>query len=218
MGGFLIMDTETDGVFRYDLPSDAPGQPRLAAIAMIEVSDNLEVTKEYFTLVRPEGWTFDDSSAAAVVNGLTHARLMDQGVQIAEPLDRFCGSVTDGRVVVAHNARHDLRAMRGELRRAGRDDLFSITKNICTMRGLTGVCKIPFLNRGGYKWPSLQEACDHFKIPTPGTAHAAEVDAYRCLELFRWMHRIGVVPEPKVHPAKYRPEAASSGSSYAVVE
>jgi DNA polymerase III subunit epsilon len=217
MSGYLVIDTETDGIFNYDLPSDAPGQPRLASVAMLELSDDMETTKEYFALVRPEGWVFDDSSAAAVVNGLTHARLLKEGVPIAEPLDFFCNAVLAERVVVAHNSRHDLRAMRGELRRAGRPDLFEITRNICTMRGLVGTCKVPFANRGGYKWPSLKEACDHFKIPTgDGTTHSAMHDATLCAELLRWMRRIGLKLEPKVHLAKKRPEAA--GSSYEVVE
>jgi DNA polymerase III epsilon subunit-like protein len=211
----LVLDTETSGLFNFKLPADDPSQPRLAEIAMLFLDEQLCEERHYHVFIRPDGWVMEPGATA--VNNLTDAFLQEHGRPVPEALDVYCAAIAESRVVVAHHAQSDCKTMRSELRRAGRPDLFEAMRNICTMRGLVGVCKIPFANRGGYKWPSLQEACAHFKIPMQdGVTHTAMHDASLCAELLRWMRRIDVMPEPAVHLAKKRPE--STGSGYEVVE
>jgi DNA polymerase III epsilon subunit-like protein len=201
---YLIIDTETSGVFDFKRPADDPDQPRLAELVMIFVDKDLVVEQEYQAYIRPDGWEM--SPGASAVNKLTTEMLMEKGVPIDEVLDGFCMAVKDeGRVVVAHNAQFDLKQMRAELRRAGRDDLFHQTRNICTMRALTDVCKIPpSSGRGGYKFPKLSEACVFFNFDQFGD-HTALNDARATLALFRKMREIGKIIEPKVHLAKEKP-------------
>ena len=59
---YLVLDTESSGLFDYTKPADAPGQPRMAALAMINCDENLEIEAQSNFLIRPEGWTFDDNS------------------------------------------------------------------------------------------------------------------------------------------------------------
>jgi DNA polymerase III epsilon subunit-like protein len=212
----LVVDVETSDLSDFKLAADDPRQPYLAEIAMLYLDEQLREERTYHAFVKPDGWTMQPGATA--VNKLTDAFLHEHGRPVTEALDVYAAAITEGRVMVAHHAQNDAKCLRGALRRAGRDDLFSITKNICTMRGLVGTCKVPFPSgRGGYKWPSLKEACDHFKIPTgDGTTHSAMHDATLCAELLRWMRRIDVLPEPKVHLAKKRPDAAGAG--YEVVE
>ena len=204
---YLIIDCETSGLPNFKLPADDPAQPRVATFAAIFVDADLQVEREYSTLIKPDGWVLEPGAAA--VNGLTMERLFAEGVPIQQTLDLYAGAIRDGRVVVAHNAQFDCKCMRGEFRRLGLSDLFEQTRNICTMRALTDVCRIPPNGgRGGYKFPKLSEACVYFGFDLLGD-HSALNDARACLQLFRKMHELGVVPEAKVHLAKRQNEGAS---------
>lgn len=208
---YVIIDTEGSGLFRFKdetgnpVPADAPGQPRLAALAMIFLNEDLQIEREYQAYVRPDGWEM--SPGATAVNKLTTEFLLTNGIPVRDVLTEFERAVVEappegGRVVVCHNAQHDLKQLRAELRRAGHPDLFEQTRNICTMRALTDICRIPPNGgRGGYKFPKLSEACVHFGFDLLGD-HSALNDARACLQLFRKMHELGVVPEAKVHLAR----------------
>jgi DNA polymerase III epsilon subunit-like protein len=199
---FVIIDTETSGLPNFKLPADDPAQPRLASMAMIFVNAKLEVEREDSAFIRPDGWVLEPGAAA--VNGLTMERLLAEGVPVREALTPYASAILQGRVVVAHNAQFDCKVLRGEFRRLGLPDLFEQTRNICTMRALTDVCRIPPNgNRGGFKFPKLSEACVFFNMPLLGD-HSSLNDARACLQLFRKMHELGVVPEAKIHLAKER--------------
>lgn len=199
---FIIVDTEGTGLFDYKQPADADGQPRLAEIVIIFADADMNVEKEYHAYIRPDGWEM--SEGATKVNGLTTEFLNEHGVPITEALNEYSSAVDNGRIMVAHNVQHDAKQLRAELRRAGMDDRFERAPNICTMRGLTEVCKIPPRgNRGGYKWPSLSEACVFFHMEEFGD-HTAMADARACLALLRKMKELGVMPEAAVHYQKGR--------------
>lgn len=205
---YVVIDTEGSGLFDYKRPADADGQPRLAELVMIYVDEDLNVEEEFQAYIRPEGWQMTPGSTA--VNGITTEMLMERGVPITDALRSYTAAIEGGRIVVAHNAQHDLKQIRAELRRAGMDDLFEKTPNICTMRGLTDVCCIPPNGgRGGYKFPKLSEACVHFDFPLLGD-HSALGDARACLQLLRKMIELGVCPEAKVHYAKNPPMKEAS--------
>lgn len=209
---YLIIDCETSGLPNFKLPADDPAQPRVATFAAIFVDADLQIEREYSVLIKPDGWVLEPDAAA--VNGLSMDCLTAEGVPISEVLDLYATAIVEvppegGRVIVAHNAQFDCKCLRGELRRAGRDDLFQITRNICTMRALTDVCRIPPNGgRGGYKFPKLSEACVHFGFDLLGD-HSALNDARACLQLFRKMRELDVVPEAKIHLAKRPTEGVS---------
>jgi DNA polymerase III subunit epsilon len=210
----VAVDTETSGLFDFKRPADAPGQPRLAEVAMIFLDEMLREERRYQAFIKPDGWVMEPGATEA--NKLTTEFLLEHGVPVVQALDAYRDAIEEGRVVVAHHAQNDCKIMRAELRRAGRPDLFDVTRNVCTMRALTGVCRIQQKNGRGLKWPSLEEACAHFGIPTEGLElHGASVDASLVAELLRRMHAIDVIPDPKVHPAKTPP---AGGPSYEVVE
>jgi DNA polymerase-3 subunit epsilon len=200
---YLVVDCETSGLPQFKLPADDPLQPYIASFAAIFVNAELEVEREYYALIKPDGWVM--SPEVTAINGLTTERLMAEGVPITEALEIYTVAIDDGRVIVAHNAQFDCKMLRGSLRRLSIPDRFELTRNICTMRGLTDVCRIPPAGgRGGYKFPKLSEACVHFGFEDLGD-HTALADARACLSLFRKMRELGVVPEAKVHFAKTPP-------------
>lgn len=199
MPKYVVIDTETSGLTQNHLPADHPDQPYLASLALIFVNESIAVEREEQFLVKPDGWVM--SAEAEAVNGLSTAHLLANGRPVSEALDAYVAAIEAGYVVVAHNAQFDCKIMRGALRRAGRDDMFERTPNICTMRGLMGVCRIPNKNGKGIKMPKLAEAMAHFKLEQP-PAHTAMGDARSVYALLRMMVRIGVMPEPAIHHAK----------------
>ena len=200
--GFIIVDTEGSGLFDYKRPADDEGQPRMCSLALIYADAGLNVEREYHVFIRPDGWEI--GAEASAINKLTNEYLNEHGIPIAEALNEYMSAIDNGRIFVSHNSQHDAKQLRAELRRAGMNDRFEQTPTICTMRALTDICKIPPRSgRGGYKWPSLSEACVFFHLENMGD-HSAINDARACLELLRQLKKLGQMPEARVHYAKDR--------------
>lgn len=193
---FCIFDTETSGLFDFNKPAHAEGQPRLASIAMIAADEQLNLLAATSVLVRPDGWEM--SAEAEGVNGLSQGLLNEHGVPVGEVLWRYAAEIDRGAVIVAHNAQYDTKIMRGEMRRAGLDDRYGRTKTICTMRALTDICRIPKASGRGMKWPTLSEALMHCLGRDHANAHGALPDAMAVLDLLRWMRSNGCMPEASV--------------------
>lgn len=198
---YLVIDTETSGLPNWKLPADAPGQPRLAQLGMLVLDDIDASPVSLGMYIQPDGWVMDPG--AEKVNGLSTGFLRERGVPVTEALEQYVELVDAGYVVVAFSARFDLKIMRGELRRAGWDDRFERTPNICVMRACTDILRLPKGKFGGYKFPKLEEACRHFGIVNTKT-HDALGDASAAYKIFRALHGIGRLPAPAVHYAKER--------------
>lgn len=209
MTTYLLIDTETSGLFDFSKPADADGQPRLAELAMILIDpmDRGGAMEQHF-LIKPEGWEIGPEMAA--INGLTPEILEEKGVPVADAIAAYAAAVDHGAIVVAHNAQFDTKVMRGEMRRAGVDDRFEKTSNICTMRSLTNVCNIPKANGKGVKFPKFAEAYAHFFGAPPEGQHTAQGDCNALLEIFMEMFQRDLLPEPAVFFAKNRPEQVAA--------
>lgn len=213
---FEAFDTETTGLplrgarGAPPIPADHPHQPRVVSFAGIKCDDlGREVSRQKF-YVKPEGWTvqeFTDRQLAAnqktavSINGLTDEFLNDNGVPISDVLDYYEDSVKSGLIISAFNAQFDTKMMRGELRRAGRDDLFEETSNICAMRALA-----PYADRGlcisrGYV--KLSEAAEFFGFPLDN--HEVMSDTIGVQKILEILIRDGLLPEPKILRAKNHP-------------
>ncbi len=199
---YLCIDAETSGLFDFSKPADAEGQPRMAALALIYLDADLAQVGLSHRLIKPDGWEM--TLGAGEVNGLTTEMLERDGVPVREALDEYLAAVDRGLIVVAFNAQFDTKVLRGEIRRAGLDDRFDRTPNICTMRASTDLVKAPKKSGSGYKFPKLAEACAHFDIPQVA-AHTALDDALACAAILRKLVAAGKCPAPEVHYAKVRP-------------
>jgi DNA polymerase III epsilon subunit-like protein len=202
--GYLVIDTETSGLMDYKRPADAPGQPRVAAVAFIRLSESLVVEREYDRLILPTDWEVLEDTTA--IHGLTMERLMSEGVPIEEVLNVYEQEITQGRAVVAHGAQFDLKMMRSELRRAGRPDLFEETANICLMRSARPFAKKigrELVKAGGSNkgWPKLSDLCAFLGIEQ-GEEHEALDDARAAAACFKKMVELGFEPQPEVHTSK----------------
>jgi len=202
---YVVLDTETSGLFRhYDengrvVRSDDPSQPYLAQLAMILVNANFEIEGTFDAYVCPDGWEMQPGATA--VNHLTTEFLMANGRPAEEVLPHYTAAIKEGRSAVAFNAQHDLRTMRGALRRAGMDDLFEQTPNICVMRALLNICCVPRKRGNGFRWPKLREAMEYFDLPFE-KAHEGPGDALAAYQLLCKLNEMGDLPEPRVYHAK----------------
>lgn len=208
MTTYLLIDTETSGLFDFSKPADADGQPRLAELAMILIDPmERDGAMEQHFLIKPEGWEIGPEMAA--INGLTSELLNESGVPVADAIAAYAAAIDHGAIVVAHNAQFDTKVMRGEMRRAGVDDRFEKTQNICTMRSLVDVCQIPKKTGKGFKLPKFGEAYRHFFDADIEGQHTARGDCNALLEIFMEMFQRGLLPEAAVYYAKNRPEPAA---------
>lgn len=198
---YIVNDCETTGLMNFKLPADDPTQPRIASLAMILVDADLKIEQEHPCFIKPDGWEL--SEEIKKLTGLTMEKLEAEGIPIVDALKIYADGIKAGRISVSHNHQFDGKMIRGEFRRAGLDDLFEQTRNICTMRALTSVCKIPPNgNRGGYKFPKLSEACVFFGMQEFGD-HSSLNDARAVVGLMQEMCKRGIpLPEAEVHYAK----------------
>jgi DNA polymerase-3 subunit epsilon len=208
MPGYIVIDVETSGLYIYKNPdgtphpADAPDQPRLAELAIIYCDDEFNVEREQQFYIYPNGWEMQ--LEATEKNGLTTEFLIDNGIDVSRALRVYSDAILSGRIVVAHNAQFDAKAMRGELRREGMDDLFEQTANICTMRSaMKLVPKVKKLNgKGGF--PGLADVAAHFGIENP-KEHSALDDARVAVLVAKKLKEAGALLAPDVHRAKNHP-------------
>lgn len=189
---YLVLDTESSGLFDYTKPADAPGQPRMAAIGIILLDHNFEIQNKHGCLIRPEGWTFDDNSEAAQKNGLTHQRLMDEGVDARIPLRAYGDAIDERRIIVGFNVLHDLKTLRAELRHFGYPDRYMETRYICVMQGCRALVDARTA-AGKKKAPRLEEACAHFGIHQDN-AHTGLGDAESAYQILLRLRDASCVP------------------------
>lgn len=206
---FAVIDTEGSGLFQFKdkatgkpVPADDPSQPRLAALGMILLNPDFTVQERYQALVKRDGWSMTPEATA--VNGITDEILDAKGIPVAQVLDVYQQAIREGFAMVAFNAQHDLKQMRAEFRRAGRDDLFMLTRNVCVMRKARGV--IPRLD-GKNNWPSLNDCREFLKL-SHDDKHTAGADAESALAVFLHLHKAGVDLTPEVHFANQGGKAA----------
>lgn len=206
---YAVFDTESNGLFRFkdddgkSVPADAPGQPRLASICIIladEMGNPISKSTHY---VRPDGWSMlDQGTEASEVNGLTDEFLAENGAPVSEILDMWNALVDEGMVFAAFNAQHDMKMMRAELRRAGRDDRFEETANTCLMRAMKAY-KDDGMPVKGAGFVKLRVACEFFDLGDFDW-HQAEADTEAALLILQRLIADGNLIEPKVHYAKNR--------------
>lgn len=197
MTKFCVFDTETSGLFDFKLPADHPNQPRLAEFFAIMLNEDGEETGTIHYYVQPDGWELDPG--AAEINGLTVEILEEKGVPIDTVLSAWESLIDAGYEFAAYGAQFDGKMMRGEMRRAGRDDRFEEVKNVCIMRAAmsAGVKKAG----GGRGWPKLSDCVAFFELEHDDQ-HTGKGDAYAALAVMRKLQEQDALPEPSVHYAK----------------
>ncbi len=143
----LYLDTETSGL--------RPGQICQLSYVM-QSGEEVSAKNFFFTVDSVEYGAF-------MVHGFSVQKLceLSGGKRFNDFILEIKADLESADVVVAHNVSFDMMFLRAEFERAG-VELF-IKKEFCSMKNMTGVCKLPG-RRLGYKYPKLSEMTCHFRI------------------------------------------------------
>jgi DNA polymerase III subunit epsilon len=203
----LFFDAESSHLFDFTKCAHEEGQPRLAEIGMIFVDgESGEIQSQHDFLIKPRGWMM--SAEATEKTGLTTEYLEQHGGTIDEALDLYVRAIESRRVLAGWNLRNfDMKLMRGELRRAGKEDLFMQSRSLCLMQSSRNIVNA-LDKRGRVKMPKLEEACTHFNIK-PDAAHRALADALATYHIWQKLREQGVHPE--LHDPYNKPKKPAKG-------
>lgn len=170
----LFIDTETTGLFDFNLPAHADSQPRVAQFAAT-LCEEEQIICRLSAIIKPHNWTM--TKEAEAIHGLSQEKL-SHGINIGMVLAWYSIVLAEFMpLVVAHNVKFDTKAMRGEMRRAGIQDRFAETKVFCTM--MESQKLMP-----GYQFPSLAEAVRFFFDEELVNAHSADADVEYCRRIY----------------------------------
>lgn len=186
---FLLLDTETSGLFDFRQPADAPGQPRMCSIAATLWNPETDNCDHIDYLVRPDGWSDDviaRSAEAFAINGLSMERLQDEGRPIAEVLEAYDALVDRCTGIAAYGVAFDQKVVRAEQRLAVRPDRYGERPTFCVLQAARPLC-------GVKKAIKLTEAVRIALGEELVDAHTARADLDATLRLFRLMHERGLV-------------------------
>lgn len=187
---YLIFDTETTGLpKRWNAPiSDTDNWPRCVQIAwqLHDAMGNLVEHQDY--LVRPDG--FNIPYDAEQVHGISTALAEEQGLPLAEVLDKFNAAMAKTKFIVGQNVGFDLNIMGAEFHRSAVENPLQELPVLDTCTEETAkLCQIPGGRGGKFKLPTLTELHEYLFDEPFAEAHNATADVEattRCfLELVR---------------------------------
>lgn len=201
---YIVFDTETTGLPErksYDVyypytQLEKYEFSRLVSIAWAVYDGGEKIVSRYF-IIKPVGFTINNSSKATEIHGITKEIAEEQGVDIHTVFLALLGDIDVEHLhtLVAHNLEFDWHILLSEISRTSRgknsqekvrvaDDLLKLVlslKKHCTMKMGTSVVKIPHrYARSGWKYPSMQELHEHLFGEQFTNAHNAEADMVAC--------------------------------------
>ncbi|NJN25240.1 MAG: DNA polymerase III subunit alpha [Cyclobacteriaceae bacterium] len=194
---YLIFDTETTGLPKNkQAPLDEfDNWPRVVQIAW-QLHDNKgKLLSNENLIVKPDGFTIPFN--AEKVHGISTQRAMDEGVPLAEVLERFSQDMHRADRIIGHNiVDFDIKIVGCEYLRSGMSNLIASKEPVDTQLVATEFCAIPGGRGGQFKWPTLIEL--HHKLFGEGfgDAHDAAYDVAANARCF-----FGLLTHKVVRPA-----------------
>ena len=174
---FLLFDTETSGLYNYDLPSNHKDQPYLLQIAYQVITDDpWVIQKETNKIIYYENICIPEETQN--VHGINPEICKNKGIDPKIVLQELIDDVNNFNVnmLVAHNIRFDYEVLKSALIRNEMSlDSIKDTELFCTSDGFKNVTKL-LMGNGKYKRPSLQELHYHLFHDTFDDGHDAMQD------------------------------------------
>ncbi len=187
---YLIFDTETTGLpKKWKAPiTDTDNWPRCIQIAW-QLHDELgRLVESQDYLIQPDG--FNIPYDAEQIHGISTQLADENGIYLADVLEKFNIALSKTKFVVGQNVGFDLNIMGCEFHRLGIDTNLNKLPLLDTCTEITAtMCQIPGGRGGKFKLPTLTELHQHLFGSAFGEAHNATADVEattRCfLELIR---------------------------------
>lgn len=188
---YLFFDTETTGLPpNWNAPlTNLDNWPRLVQLGYIlHDLDGKTLAEESF-IIKPVGFTIPLN--ASNIHGITTEIATRDGIDLPIVLNKFHALAEKASVLVAHNMSFDEKIVDAEFLRAGRQELTSRKKKVCTMKSSTNFCAIP--GPYGYKWPRLIELHQKLFLEGFDKAHNAAADVSATSKCFWELKRLGII-------------------------
>jgi len=189
---YLIFDTETTGLpKRWNAPiSDTNNWPRCIQIAwqLHDAMGNCIESQDY--LVQPEG--FNIPYDAEKIHGISTELAQEQGIPLAEVLEKFNTALNKTKFVVGQNVKFDLNIMGAEFFRenvANQLQELSVL-DTCTEH-TASLCQLPGGRYGKFKLPTLSELHQFLFKKGFAEAHNATADVEATTRCFFELVRLG---------------------------
>ncbi len=187
---FLVFDTETTGLpKRWNAPiTDTDNWPRAIQIAWQLHDDMGNCIEHQDYLIQPDG--FNIPYDAEKIHGISTELAQEQGLPLAEVLEKFNEALGKSKFVVGQNVGFDLNIMGCEFfREDTATNLLELpVLDTCTEH-TAELCKLPGGRGGKFKLPTLTELHEYLFGEAFNEAHNATADVEattRCfLELIR---------------------------------
>ena len=191
---YLFFDTETTGLPRsWQAPVTAlDNWPRLVQLAYMAFDADGAQLASVSTIIKPEGFTIPEE--ASRVHGITTARALKEGKDLAAALRDFKTVLDQVTYLVAHNISFDEKIIGAEFLRNKMPDIPAGKCKICTMHGTTDFCAIP--GPRGNKWPKLAELHQRLFRCDFDAAHNAAADVAATAKCFWELKKLGVIKLP----------------------
>ncbi|MFB9056635.1 DNA polymerase III subunit alpha [Mariniflexile ostreae] len=189
---YLIFDTETTGLpKRWDAPiTDTDNWPRCIQIAwqLHDAMGNCIEHQDY--LVQPDG--FNIPYDAEKIHGISTELAQEQGLPLAEVLERFNEALGKTKFVVGQNVKFDLNIMGAEFVRGAVENPLQELPVLDTCTEHTAsLCQIAGGRYGKFKLPTLTELHEHLFGQPFAEAHNATADVEATTRCFFELLRLG---------------------------
>ncbi|MFI1773018.1 DNA polymerase III subunit alpha [Thalassobellus citreus] len=189
---YLIFDTETTGLpKRWDAPiTDTDNWPRCIQIAwqLHDEMGNCIESQDY--LVKPEG--FNIPYDAEKIHGISTELADEQGIPLADVLEKFNEALGKTKFVVGQNVKFDLNIMGAEFVRGAVENPLQELPVLDTCTEHTAsLCEIPGGRYGKFKLPTLSELHEHLFNVGFAEAHNATADVEATTRCFFELVRLG---------------------------
>lgn len=190
---YLIFDTETTGLPRsWAAPiTDTDNWPRCIQIAWQLHDEMGRILEHQDYLVRPEG--FNIPYDAERIHGISTELAAEEGIPLAEVLEKFNSSLSKAKFIVGQNLGFDVNIMGCEFHRMGIETPMNAMPILDTCTEVTAsLLKLPGGRGGKFKLPTLTELHQYlFGVPF-AEAHNATADVEATTRCFLELIRTGI--------------------------
>ena len=183
---YAILDTETTGLYNFELPAGDALQPRLAEIALIVVDDDHQMVNCMSFIIRPDAsYPAEYDEKAIGLHGIDRALGEKVGVPFGLVAGFLFANIERCDRLVCHGMKHDLEILQNEFVRMQQPcpypQMIEKKEKLCTMRYFSQNYRLKGAWAG--KWPSLAEMHLHLLKESFSGAHRAFPDCtatWRC--------------------------------------
>jgi len=187
---YLILDvTPAEKPKNYKAPfSETSAWPRMQHVSWIVLGADFKPIEDYDCVIKPEGYKVN--AATNKYGKLTNEEREKKEVPLDDVLVHFTNSMEKVQYVIGHNINMHACVLAAEYMRKSEHPTIFGCEHICLMQEATFYCKIPN-NRGGYKWPSLNELYAVLFKQRYAPAGNARADVIAAARSFIMLHKIG---------------------------